>query len=80
MMLASQEILTEDSEIIKGKVYLRTGCLSGGFDYPDIGCAAITQMKAMSAKKRKSRHKAGEEIKAFRIYRQATLLFTLCTA
>lgn len=59
----SAEILTEDSEIIKGKVYLRTGCLSGGFDYPDIGCAAITQMKAMSAKKRKSRHKAGEEIK-----------------
>ena len=60
----SAEILTEDSEIIKGKVYLRTGCLSGGFDYPDIGCAAITQMKAMSAKKRKSRHKAGEEIKS----------------
>ena len=60
----SAEILTEDSEIIKGKVYLRTGCLSGGFDYPDIGCAAITQMKAMSAKKRKSHHKAGEEIKS----------------
>ena len=47
-----------------GARYLRTGCLSGGFDYPDIGCAAITQMKAMSAKKRKSRHKAGEEIKS----------------
>lgn len=37
----SAEILTEDSEIIKGKVYLRTGCLSGGFDYPDIGLSLI---------------------------------------
>ncbi len=60
----SAEILKDDSEITAGKVYVRTGSLSGGFDYPDIKCAAITQMKAMTAKKRKSRHKAGEEIKS----------------
>lgn len=57
------EALNENSEIIAGKVYVRTGSLSGGFDYPDIKCAAISQMKAMSAKKRKKKHKTGEEIK-----------------
>ena len=57
------EALGEKYEIIPNKVYVRTGSLSGGFDYPDIKCAAITQMKAMSAKKRKKKHKAGEEIK-----------------
>lgn len=57
------EILSENYKIIPNKVYVRTGSLSGGFDYPDIKCAAITQMKAMSAKKRKKKHKAGEEIK-----------------
>ena len=43
--------LKEDAQIIPRTVYVRTGSLSGGFDYPDIKCAAITQMKAMNAKK-----------------------------
>ena len=56
--------LTEKCEILPDKVYVRTGSLTGGFDYPQVKCAVITQMKAMSAKKKKRRHKAGEEIKS----------------
>ncbi len=56
-------IMTEQSEILPGVVWLTTGSLSGGFDYPDIKCAAITQMKAMTAKKKfKKKHRRGEEI------------------
>ena len=60
-------VLTDDeknSPIEAGRVYAMTGSLSAGFDYPDAGCAVITQMKAMnvSSKKKKARHKAGEEI------------------
>ena len=56
-------IMTESSQILPGVVYLRTGSLSGGFEYPDIKCAAITQMKAMTvSKKAKKKHKKGEEI------------------
>lgn len=58
------EILTEDSQLMPNKVYVRTGSLSAGFDYPDIKCAVITQMKSMSAKRKKPKHKAGEEIKS----------------
>ena len=52
----------EEDELKKGRVYLHTGSLSAGIDYPDIGIAVITQMKAMTAKRKKPRHKAGEEI------------------
>ena len=56
-------IMTENSTPLPGVVFLRTGSLSGGFDLPDIKCAAITQMKAMSiAKKSKKKRKKGEEI------------------
>ncbi|MBR6101105.1 MAG: transcription-repair coupling factor [Ruminococcus sp.] len=56
-------IMTEDSQILPGVVYLRTGSLSGGFDFPDIGCASITQMKAMTvSRKAKKKRKKGEEI------------------
>lgn len=59
------EILTEESEITKKKIYLRTGSVSGGFDYPEAKCALITQMKALNSKKRpKSKHKKGEEIRS----------------
>lgn len=62
----SAEELKANSQIMEGKVYIKTGCLTAGFDYPDIKCAAITQMKAMNAKgkKRKAKHKAGEEIRS----------------
>ena len=55
--------LEEGDTIVKGLTYVRTGCLSGGFDYPETGCAAITQMKAMSSKKKKRKYKKGEEIR-----------------
>jgi len=57
-------LLDKNSEIAPKRVYVRTGSLSGGFDYPDIKCAAITQMKAMTAKRKKTKHKKGEEIKS----------------
>ncbi len=56
-------IMEDDSEITPKTVWLRTGSLSGGFDYPNIKCASITQMKAMSAKKKsKKKYRKGEEI------------------
>ena len=58
------QIMTESSELVSGRVYVRTGSLSAGFDYPEARCALITQMRSMSSKRKKPRHKAGEEIKA----------------
>lgn len=56
-------LMTENSRPEPKVVYLRTGSLSGGFDYPDIKCAVITQMKSMNAKKKKAKkHRKGEEI------------------
>ena len=60
----SAQKLTDESKILPGKVYVRTGSLSGGFEYPQAGCAAITQMKTMVAKRRRRSKKAGEEIKS----------------
>lgn len=52
-----------DSVWKAGTVYLRTGSLSGGFSYPEIKTALITQARAMrSAPSRKKRHH-GEEIR-----------------
>ena len=58
------QALKEDSKVLANKVYVRTGSLTGGFDYPDISCAVITQMKTMVAKRKKKAKKAGEEIKS----------------
>ncbi len=58
------ELLTENSELVSGKVYVRTGSLSSGFDYPAAGCAVITQMKSMNISKKKKKRKNGEEIRA----------------
>ncbi len=56
-------VMTDDSPLVGGVVYLRTGCLSGGFELPDAKCAVITQMKSMTvSKKKKYKHKKGEEI------------------
>ena len=46
------EILSENSELIPSKVYVRTGSVSGGFEYPDIKCAMLTQMKALDSRKK----------------------------
>ncbi|NLZ45083.1 MAG: transcription-repair coupling factor, partial [Clostridiales bacterium] len=40
------EIYGENSKIIPKMVYVRTGAVSGGFEYNDIKCALLTQMKA----------------------------------
>lgn len=58
------QLMSENSQIAENTVYVSTGSLSAGFDYPDIKCALITQMKSMTAKRKKPKHKAGEEIKA----------------
>ncbi len=55
---------SENCEIAPAKVYVKTGSLSAGFDYPSIGVALITQMRSMTTKRKKPKHKAGEEIKA----------------
>jgi transcription-repair coupling factor (superfamily II helicase) len=46
------EIMTSQSVFQNGKIYLRTGALSGGFNYPDEKIALITQGKAQSSQKR----------------------------
>lgn len=49
---------------VGGRVLLMTGCVSGGYDYPDIKSALITQAKAMSSKRNLKKRKKGEEIKS----------------
>ena len=57
-VIASEETVCEP-----GKVLLMTGSLSAGFEYPENKTAVITQAKAMSSKRKKRRHKKGEDIK-----------------
>ncbi len=58
------EILTDNSEINQGLVYVTYGSTSGGFEYPDIKCAMITGQKISAPKKKsKRKYKKGEEIK-----------------
>ncbi|MCC8111132.1 MAG: transcription-repair coupling factor [Ruminococcus sp.] len=60
----SCKIAAPDSQWEKGTVYLRSGSLFGGFSYPEIKTALITQTKTQrSSKKRRSRRQ-GEEIHA----------------
>jgi transcription-repair coupling factor (superfamily II helicase) len=55
------EIMTENSEYQKGKIYLRTGALSGGFIYTAEKIALFSQSKAHTAEKRvKKKAKKGE--------------------
>ncbi len=54
----------EDISPQAGRVYVKTGSLSSGFDYPEIKCAVITQLKAKTAKRKKPKHKKGEEIRS----------------
>lgn len=58
------DIMTENTELIKGRALITTGCLSSGYDYPDIKTALITQAKAMTSKRRLRKKKKGEEIKS----------------
>ena len=58
------DILSETAELTKGRVLITTGCLSSGYDYPDIKTALITQAKAMTARRKLKKRKKGEEIKS----------------
>lgn len=58
------DIMTEETTLTKGRVLITTGCLSSGYDYPDIKTALITQAKAMSSKRKLKKKKKGEEIKS----------------
>lgn len=58
------DILTDRSQLIKGRVLLTTGCVSSGYDYPDIKTALITQARATVSKRRLKKVKKGEEIKS----------------
>lgn len=58
------DIMTEEAQLTKGRVLITTGCLSSGYDYPDVKTALITQAKAMSSKRKLKKKKKGEEIKS----------------
>lgn len=57
-------VMDEASKLTRGHVLVTTGCLSSGYDYPDIKTALITQARAMSSKRRLHKKKKGEEIKS----------------
>ncbi len=46
------QILSEQSELFGGMVYVGSGSLSGGFEYPTAKFALITRMKAAASRKR----------------------------
>ena len=48
----NSEVLKEDSKLLPSKVYVRTGSVSGGFEYPAAKCAMITQMKALDSRRK----------------------------
>lgn len=58
------DIMNADSVLTKGRALLTTGCLSSGYDYPDIKTALITQARAMTSKRKLRKKKKGEEIKS----------------
>jgi len=60
----SCDILTEKNILAGGRVYLMTGCVSAGYDYPEAKTALITQAKAMVSKRKLKKVKKGEEIKS----------------
>ncbi|MGN0643317.1 MAG: transcription-repair coupling factor [Huintestinicola sp.] len=58
------EVMSKDSVLSKGRVLVTTGCLSSGYDYPDIKTALVTQARAMTARRKLKKVKKGEEIKS----------------
>lgn len=49
----SAELLQENSLLAGGMVYIRAGCVSGGFEYPEAKIAMLTQLKALKSKSKK---------------------------
>ena len=70
----SCSIMSESSVPQKGHVLLTTGCVSSGYDYPDIKTVLITQARATTAKKKFKKAKKGEEIKSLSDITQGDLV------
>ena len=60
----SCSMLDEDSKWTKGHVFLMTGSLSGGFSYPEIKTALITQAKAQESRRKKHKVSPGKELRS----------------
>ncbi len=60
----SAEMLKDDSELIGGRVYVKAGSVSGGFEYADAKLALLTQVKSVKTKQKVKKHKKGDEIKS----------------
>ena len=58
------DLLSEGGELREGRVLLTTGALSSGYELPDVKTALITQARALSSKRRKTKKKPGEEIRS----------------
>jgi len=58
------EVMSGESVPVKGRVLITTGCMSSGYDYPDIKTALITQARAMTSRRKLRKKKKGEEIKS----------------
>ncbi len=57
-------VADREAELTPGCVLIMTGCTSGGYDYPDIKQALISQTKLSSARRKQKKHKKSEEIKS----------------
>ena len=58
------DIYKDDAGLVKGKVLVMPGSVSGGYEYPEIKQALITQAKTLSSKRKIKKRKKGEEIKS----------------
>lgn len=58
------DIASENTECLPGRVILTTGSISGGMEYPENKTAVITQARAAESKKKRKKHKKGEEIRS----------------
>ena len=58
------DIATENSVLTAGRVVILPGSVSGGYDYPEIKQALITQTKTVTTQRKLKKRKKGEEIKS----------------
>ena len=68
------DVISDKSRPVYGRVLLMTGCTSGGFDYPDIKCAMITQARLATAVRKIKKRKKGEEIRSLSDISQGDLI------
>ena len=58
------DIYNDKSQLVQGKVIVMPGSVSGGYEYPEIKQALITQAKALTSKRKVKKRKKGEEIRS----------------